>query len=192
MIKEFKSQKIKMDIEIPSRFKDASIENIDKSIADYVKNMVSAPSTKGLYISGVPGVGKTYTAYAIYKYFYSLGMPVRIYKSLEIVDSIKKGIASFYGPSGYSEGGSWRDDVNFIEDLINFPGVLIIDDIGVEKCSDQVQIKYFQIIDSLYDNESPLILTSNLPLLELSKELGKRTYSRIGDSCTVIKLNATL
>lgn len=64
--------------------------------------------------------------------------------------------------------------------------LLIIDDLGTEQDTEWTRTKIYNILDSRYRNGLPLIITTNLSLIELKNRYEKRTYYRILEMCTPI------
>lgn len=63
--------------------------------------------------------------------------------------------------------------------------LLIIDDVGKVRPKDYsfLQGVYFQIIDNRYVDESPMILTTNLTLVELEQHIGGASADRLREMC---------
>lgn len=67
---------------------------------------------------------------------------------------------------------------------------LVLDDLGVEKTSDWANLILYLIINERYENERPVIITSNLSVEELGEKMGDdRIPSRIMGMCEVIEIN---
>lgn len=65
----------------------------------------------------------------------------------------------------------------------------MLDDIGAEKPTEWVRETLFSLIDFRYQNNKPIIFTSNFHLSNLENKLGKPIISRIVEMCRVIKLD---
>lgn len=68
--------------------------------------------------------------------------------------------------------------------------LLILDDIGVERPSDWVLERLYDLINYRYTEMLSTIYTTNLSLDELEMRLGQRIASRLSD-CQIITLNGT-
>jgi len=66
--------------------------------------------------------------------------------------------------------------------------VLVIDDFGVQKDSDWVNSKLYDLIDSRYEKEKITLLTSNSPLSDWKEKGEGRVYSRLCEMTHEIKL----
>ena len=85
------------------------------------------------------------------------------------------------------------DKTEYINALAGY-GLLIIDDLGVERNSEYVLGIVFSVIDRRIRSGRPLIVTTNLPLKELKNETmleKKRIYDRILEMCTPIYVGGT-
>jgi DNA replication protein DnaC len=69
--------------------------------------------------------------------------------------------------------------------------LLVLDDIGAEKLSDWVQEVMFNIIDGRYRKGLPIFYTSNLKPLELSNQIGSRSYDRLVETSLTVENKAT-
>lgn len=170
---------------IPKIFSDASLDKIkSEPLRGMIKEFFGKRDHIGFYLHGEPGVGKTFTAYAIFKYIDSEGGPVRLIKAMDIIDAVKAGYEGFAGDKTLYQ----QDMANFLQDLSSFKGVLIIDDIGSEKFSEAVTTEYYKIVNERYEEMRPTIYTSNLSLGELSDKIGDRIVSRIIRTTKAVKL----
>jgi DNA replication protein DnaC len=78
-------------------------------------------------------------------------------------------------------GGEQTDDYR---DL-TASGLLVLDDLGVEKGSEWAQEYIYCLIEAIYEQQTVVLITSNLSLSELSKRLGPRIASRIAEMCDI-------
>ena len=132
----------------------------------------------GLLLWGNVGTGKTYFAACIANYLISLGVPVLMTSFIKLTNAL----------TGFDE-----DKNAYIKSLNNYK-LLIIDDLGAERQSDYMLEQVYNIIDSRYKNQQPLIITTNLSLSEIKepKEIKySRIYSRIIEMCVPIRFDGT-
>ena len=76
--------------------------------------------------------------------------------------------------------------------LLNVYELLIIDDLGVERNSEYALENIFSVIDWRYQSGKPLIITTNIPLVQLKQETKiekKRIYDRILERCIPVKID---
>ncbi len=74
----------------------------------------------------------------------------------------------------------------FVSRLHSAP-VLLLDDIGVARSTDWAMEFLNDLVDERYENQLPMIVTSNL--LDLRAEIGDRMASRLGHRAVVIPFN---
>lgn len=122
--------------------------------------------SQGLLFYGNAGTGKSFTAACIANYLLDRDVPV-------IMTSISR-LISFIE----SENGKELDIINRLKRA----KLVIFDDLGVERNTDYVIEKTYNIIDSRVRSELPMIVTTNIPLEKLIHEPNyrfKRIYERI-------------
>lgn len=151
-----------------TRFSMAKFEDVAENIQSLVKDMKR--SRKGLYLWGDCGVGKTHQAYAIGNY---LEKEMKIRCMFYDVPSLLRFIRE-----DYSKGGNDGEESN-LDSILNFTGVLIIDDFGTDKSSDWTDEVLYAIINERYNRVYPTIFTSNLKPADLVPKYGDRLVSRI-------------
>ena len=84
-----------------------------------------------------------------------------------------------------------EDKTEYIRSLNGYE-LLIIDDLGVERNREYALENIFSVIDWRYRLGKPLIITTNLPLVQLKQEKKiekKRIYDRILERCIPVKID---
>jgi len=130
----------------------------------------------GLLLWGNVGTGKTFFAACIANYLINLGVPVLMTNFIKLTNAL----------TGFDE-----DKNAYIRSLNNYK-LLIIDDLGAERQSDYMLEQVYNIIDSRYKNQQPIIITTNLSLSEIKNPSDikySRIYSRILEMCVPIKFD---
>lgn len=165
---------------VPSHYKDASLTKVPKAVKEAVIALMA--HKRGLYIYGGVGTGKTYIVWAIvnrlkekHPDWFHFDPVLRIYNSTDLLERIR---------STYDN----RFD-EFVDELLNYRGVLIIDDIGAERTTEWTTEQFYRLINRRYERDLPTFFTSNLAPQELEDKIGYRTVSRIIESCEVIELS---
>ena len=79
-----------------------------------------------------------------------------------------------------------RDIDDWMEAVKN-ADFLVLDDLGSEKATAWVQERLFVIINHRYLESLPTVITSNTRPINLPRQLGERTASRIFSMCTGIE-----
>ncbi len=131
---------------------------------------------KALYLHGRDtGTGKTGAAVAALKRYIARTGERGLYRPVPLLmKNLRQAI------------GRFRDGV-LTDELRSVPA-LVLDDIGVERPTETVLEALYLVVDDWYRMKRPqLIITSNLPLEELSKRLDDRIASRIAGHCRVIE-----
>lgn len=139
----------------------------------YVKNWQEMKQTgSGLLLWGSVGTGKSYAAGCIANALMEQGVGVRMTNFATIINDLFK-----------------ADDKNeYIRHLTNY-GLLIIDDLGIERNTEYSLENVFNVIDARYVSGKPMIITTNMELNDLKgdKSLSRRRiYDRILERCIPI------
>lgn len=138
-----------------------------------------------LVLSGGYGLGKTHLALATAEKcieFYArdyceqypdrinrldIGCPIKFYTATELVEEIRD---------------CYDNDMKNEQIIMNgFKTVklLIIDDLGTEKCSEWQHEKMYSILDYRYREMLTTIITTNLNFVELKKQISERVVERM-------------
>jgi DNA replication protein DnaC len=173
--KEFLAR-LRRDANIPKRFRgpDLATANLSPAIAEKARQFVDG-EISGLFLTGIPGSGKTHLACAIAHALLEKGIGVSFRPVPELLFSIR---ASYEG-DGEREG-------RIIEACQQIP-VLILDDMGAEKASEFSLERLYLVVDSRYREMKPLIVTSNLSLDGIAQKLHDRLASRLVEMCEIVK-----
>jgi DNA replication protein DnaC len=159
---------------IPPRYESAIFEDVPEAIKEAYSNL----SDKGIYIHGSVGTGKTHIAYALLKKTRADGRSAMFWNTTEMMRDIRRDL----------DRDSY-DKTHTDSFLMDFKGVLFLDDIGSEKMTDWVAETFYLIINRRYNYILPTVFTSNFSIAELADRIGDRTVSRIVEMCKVIPLN---
>ena len=127
----------------------------------------------GLLLWGSVGTGKSFLAGCIANALMELEVPVRMTSFSRIMNELNN---SFSG----------RNEV--VDRLCCYP-LLIIDDFGMERGTEYALEQVYNIVDSRYRSQKPLIVTTNLPLNEIrhpQDTAHARIYDRILEMCVPI------
>lgn len=137
----------------------------------------------GIYMYGPKGTGKTHLTACIANELMSKYYSVLYTNFTEI----SKTIRGSFGSRNESEAA-------FMNKLANID-FLFIDDFGTELVTKDgedlwLQEKIFEVINKRYNNNKPIIFTSNYSLVEMIKDRGlaEKTVDRISEMCETMKL----
>lgn len=147
---------------------------MDKARA-YVEHWEEAyRQNTGLLLFGDVGIGKSFFAGCIANALLDRDVPVLMTNFPTILNRLT--------------GMFSKERAEFITSLGEYD-LLIIDDLGVERSTDYAMEQMFLIIDSRYRSRKPMIITTNLKLVELKNPpdlAHARIYDRILERCAPI------
>lgn len=127
----------------------------------------------GLLFTGPVGTGKTHLAAGILKVAYNRGLDGVLISVPDLLNEIRNGYNN-KGPS--------------IEDKLKNKFIVILDDLGAENLTDWVREKIFTLINHRYENQKPLIITTNCTPAQLTERIGERTTDRLREMCKIVKI----
>jgi DNA replication protein DnaC len=125
---------------------------------------------QGLWLWGDVGTGKTTLAMLASQAALEAGRSVVIHSLPRLLNLIRNAIESEAGMVGFLERLTAVD-------------LLHIDDLGAENTTDWVLEQLYSIINTRYEDERAMIVTTNLKFEELLEQLGERTVSRLVAIC---------
>ncbi len=124
-----------------------------------------------LILSGGPGTGKTHLALSVAKQIAQIGFQAKYLTTRKLLRQIRD---------------TWNKRSELTEqqiiDQLADVDLLIIDEIGVQRGTDDELNTIFEIIDERYQKSRPSILITNLPWQELKQVIGERSADRLRDS----------
>lgn len=131
------------------------------------------PDCKGILFQGPVGVGKTHIAAAVANELIKKLYTVVFRNAADIISTFV---------STFQENNSVGELIKTFASA----DLLIIDDLGKERVSDFASSILYQIVNKLYEDEKPIIITTNFDSKHLIKNLGERgnaIISRITEMC---------
>ena len=132
----------------------------------------------GLWLSGDTGTGKTTLAMLVSKEALRRGHSVAIYSLPKLLARIRRTYDA--EPDG--------DSYSTFFDRLTAVDLLHIDDFGAEKRSDWVLEQLYALVNERYEDERSIMLTTNLTVDKLEEQIGRRTVSRLTETCEQIAL----
>ena len=130
---------------------------------------------KGLVITGPVGVGKTWTAAAAANLF----LERRGLRWFSVVRLLAQARAGFKDRN--------REDVNKV--LLDPRLALVMDDIDKVNPTDFARDILFQAIDERVNNDTPLLVTTNMRYPELEQTYGEPIASRLAGYCEAVRID---
>lgn len=162
---------------IPPRFLGRTLESyraelpeqkqalaIAKEYADSFDDAVK--SGRCLMFCGKPGTGKTHLATGIAQQIINNGYTAAFTR---VMDAIRK-IRDTYGTKE-SESAAIKS--------FTVPDLLILDEVGMQRGTDDEKVLLFEIINARYEAMRPMILISNLALSGIKQFVGERAFDRL-------------
>ncbi|AEE98046.1 ATP-binding protein [Mahella australiensis] len=137
---------------------------------------------KGLLFTGPVGTGKTHLAAAIANELISKLYSVIFGNVIDILTLVK---STYRRDSELTEAEMIRTFTDNVD-------ILVIDDLGKENATENSTTVIYQIINRLYENERPIIVTTNFSSAVLRKKLGEKgdaIVSRLAEMCEFVKVS---
>lgn len=160
-------------------------KKVYQSLKEYSEKLTNSVERKGLILVGNNGVGKTHLACSIANELIKNGIPIIYGTLINLLAELKN---SYDIDNNISE----MEIIKLYEKV----DLLIIDDLGKEKPSEWGLEKLFTIINSRYENNLPVIITTNydqnslINRLSINGEIGtaKSIISRLYETCYLVKI----
>lgn len=160
---------------IPARFVGADLEAL---VAEQVEGFATVRAYaerfdevlrmgQGLLLIGDVGVGKTHLACALANALLAKMRPVMYCTALEAVMLVKR---------SWSSGGAPEFEVY---EHFGIPDLLILDEVGVQRCSDFERMVLSTVIDVRSRKCLPTVAISNLDAAGVFEVLGERAFDRL-------------
>ena len=165
--------------DIPRRFQDRRIATYQAKTPEQEKLLAICDSYAkdfekrielgtSLVLCGKPGTGKTHLAIGIAHAAIQQGYSARF---ISVMNAIRRIRETYSRDSNESE----REVI----DAFALPHLLILDEVGQQRGSDDEKILLFDIINARYEAVRPTIIISNLDLAGIAEYLGERAFDRL-------------
>ena len=160
-------------------------KKVCQSLKEYTDKLVNSKERKGLILVGNNGVGKTHLACSIANELIKNGIPIIYGTLINLLAELK---STYDNDNNISE----MEIIKLYEKV----DLLVIDDLGKEKPSEWGLEKLFTIINSRYENNLPVIITTNYDQNSLINRLSingeietvKSIISRLYEMCYLVKI----
>lgn len=185
IIKNSKMSKRNLNYKFDNFETNNSNKKVFNNLKNYSEKLVNGIEKKGLILVGNNGVGKTHLACSIANKLIENGIPVIYGTLINLLAELRN---SYDTDNDISE----MEIIKLYENV----ALLIIDDLGKEKPSEWGLEKLFTIINSRYENNLPVIITTNynqnslVERLSLNGEIetAKSIISRLYEMCYLVKI----
>ena len=160
-------------------------KKVYQSLKEYSEKLANSVERKGLILVRNNGVGKTHLACSIANELIKNGIPIIYGTLINLLAELKNTYDVYNNIS----------EMKIIK-LYEKVDLLIIDDLGKEKPSEWGLEKLFTIINSRYENNLPVIITTNYDQKSLINRLSingeietvKSIISRLYEMCYLVKI----
>lgn len=156
---------------------DGSNPKMTNAMKKFVENFPTFQKEgKGLLLFGTVGTGKTFLAACAANALIDKGIPCLVTNFARIANEVQ---------------GMFEGKQEYYDNLNKYP-LLVIDDLSAERKTEYMQEIVFNVIDSRYRANLPLIVTTNLTRQELMHPADltyKRIFSRLFEMCTPIEVS---
>ena len=143
------------------------VEHVRAYVRDVESNLYAG---RGLWLMGDVGTGKTTLAMLVSKAAIDAGRTTAIYSLPRLLGLIRSSIETAGGIVGFL-------------DRLAAVDLLHIDDLGAENTTDWVLEQLYSIVNTRYEDERAMVVTTNLSYEKLLEQLGERTVSRLVAIC---------
>lgn len=162
----------------PRRFRAFTLDGHPKrEPATAVRAWLNGDAALGsnLVITGSVGAGKTGLAIGVLREAFSRGESVKFGTVADILDRLR--------PSAMDDRER-QDDMHSLQRV----GVLLLDDLGVEKASEWQAERLYMIINDRHNRELPTVVTTNKTGRALIDTVGERVVSRLMEDAALVAL----
>lgn len=155
---------------LDSRFDNADMADKHMAMAKkYAENFIKYGTAEGgILLYGGVGTGKTYATACICNELMSNGKTVLVMNLGLYYLKLRR---------------EWAEAENDVLNYVKTCDLLVIDDLGTENVSEFTKEKIFNLIDTRYRANKPMLITTNLTPDEIREKLGSRIADRIAGSC---------
>ena len=185
IIKNSKMSKRNLNYKFENFEVNSNNKKVYQCLKNYSEKLVNEVERKGLILVGNNGVGKTHLACSIANELIKNGIPIIYGTLINLLAELKNTYDVYNNIS----------EMKIIK-LYEKVDLLIIDDLGKEKPSEWGLEKLFTIINSRYENNLPVIITTNydqnslIDRLSINGEIetAKSIISRLYEMCYLVKI----
>ena len=183
------------DLGIPSKFSRESLATLDwtwptlqaPGLRDYVDHALDYwQAGLGLLLIGPVGNGKTHLVMGLAKYAVEHDLTIAVTNAAQFLDDLRGSYAAVRTGQ--------RTDADRIVQRLADVDLLVIDDLRVTDWTPWCRSQFFTLINRCWENEVPMLITSNHPLNDLADRAGQigldeATLSRLTGSTVRITLS---
>lgn len=153
---------------VPEIYADATMDSVIQPPDLLATVRILMANRQSIILRGSVGGGKSYLAAALLREQVDAGRPASFCIVPDLLDRIRR----CYGGDGPS--------ADAVLDAVEMIDLLVLDDLGVEKVTEWVLEKLYQIVNSRYIHRRQTVITTNLTTKEMVDRLTYRIASRLG------------
>jgi DNA replication protein DnaC len=170
----------RLEARIPKKYRDAAFERspvtdmpapivaeVRRYAVDVERNLEEG---RGIWFVGDVGTGKTTLAMLVSKAALEAGRTVAIYSLPRLLSLVREAIDS-------------EDGMLDLLDRLAQVDLLHLDDVGAERQTEWVLEQLYSIINTRYEDQRAIVVTTNLQPDALAEQIGERTVSRLIEMC---------
>ncbi|NLY09469.1 MAG: ATP-binding protein [Tissierellia bacterium] len=155
--------------ELVEGYKDTPRVHMMKNKAWAEEYVLNYPNVESVLIYGGVGTGKTFLLNSMGKGLLDRGVNVVYYSSYNLMELLED---SYFNKNEVMNSAERRANLDLAQ-------VLIIDDLGTEMINSFTQSALFNLINTRIMENRPMLISTNLSLMELKERYTERILSRI-------------
>ena len=170
----------RLEARLPQKYRDVAFErfpvtempeDVVRQVQRFTRDIDKhLDEGKGVWFVGDVGTGKTTLAMLVSKAALAAGRSVAIYSLPRLLNLVREAMVS---PEGKMD----------LLDRLSSVDLLHLDDVGAESTTEWVLEQLYSIVNTRYEEERSLVITTNLDPDQLAEQIGHRTVSRIIEIC---------